>query len=230
MKCLAAIILSALLLFSLVACGLSSNTDETTDLVSSETASKNIEKSVETPSLSKQEIMSSVLSSIESSFNTENTNYTTYNFIDDQIGYFFFFGIYNGQNRLILFMKTIDGGKTWSPIISEKTPSTNWKETIICAKMVNESVGMISGKFYADNESIARRLFITTNEGITWHETKISSIGHSTGNSEAYDIKYENGQYIVYFRELDTTSEHQYKYFEYTSTDLKNWVLVDREK
>ena len=42
MKRLAAIILSALLLFSLVACGLSSNTDETTDLVSSETTGKKI--------------------------------------------------------------------------------------------------------------------------------------------------------------------------------------------
>ena len=56
MKRLAALILSALLLFSLVACGLSSNTDETTDLVSSETTGKNVEELTYTQKIESTEI------------------------------------------------------------------------------------------------------------------------------------------------------------------------------
>ena len=182
----------------------------------------------ESPTLSEDDILDSVLSSLERGFDKDKYGtYTTYNFINDEDGFFFHFAFSNNQNQLILFMKTLDGGKTWFPQAIEKMPSTHWKERIICAKMINDSVGIISGAFYADNESVSRRIFITTNGGITWNNVRIPYMGIDTGNSEVYDIKYEDGKYILCFRMLETSPEHHYVYFDYVSTDLVNWELVN---
>ena len=208
MKRLATILLTAIALFALSACDTSNNVDDS-------------------HILSEQDIFNSVLSSIEQSFDTRNNHetYTMYNFINDKEGFFFHFGISNNQNQLILFMKTLDGGKTWFPQGIEKMPSTHQKERIISAKMVNDSVGLISAKFHADNESVSRRIFITTNGGITWDNVQIPYMGTDTGNSEVYDIKYEDGRYILCFRTLEAATEQAYAYFEYTSIDLVNWTL-----
>lgn len=173
------------------------------------------------------EIISSVLSSLGRVFKADDA-YASYNFIDDQTGFFFFLGGY--ENRLLLFMKTFDGGNNWYIQTVINGPSTNsWKERIICAKMVNEKVGLISAKYYADDgDRFSHRTYITTDGGENWDKLDLPSMGVFIGLYEAYDLIYENGQYVIWLREANHSPYFHYKYLQYSSPDLKTWTIVEQ--
>lgn len=170
-----------------------------------------------------EKIINSVLSSLEKSFNVGD-GHTYYNFIDDQVGFFFRVG--GDENRIQIFMKTTDGGNEWRFQTVINGPSTHRKEKIICAKMVTESVGLIAGKFYADNENVGNRTYITLDGGMNWYQAAVNR--NILCNAEAYDIIYQNDEYILCFREEYLSDDsHEYKYYRCSSKDLKTWTLIE---
>ena len=208
----------------------SSDTDVTnTDTINSE--SDLDEETSENQSALDQEILNSVLSSLEDNFKSPpmDTGYTFYNFIDDQTGYFFYLimplNSKQSDNELLLFMKTTDGGNTWYFQTVNSGPSIYYKERIICAKMITENVGLVSGKYLADQE-IRNRTYITLDGGYTWYPPNVNDA--NLWNAEAYDMIFQNSEYILYFRERYFNSQSQsyeYKYYKSSSKDLQTWTI-----
>lgn len=178
---------------------------------------------------SQKEVIDSVLSSMRHQLNADDA-YTNYNFINDKVGFFFHFGKVNNENQLLLLMNTYDGGKSWS--YRYNTSSVHFKEQIICAKMLNEDVGFISGEYNTDN-NISSRTYITTDGGMHWKQVVLPPNDYYTeGDSdtdatyisscEAFDLVCENGIYFLCFRRY-TDSGLNRIYFKYYSTNLKTW-------
>jgi hypothetical protein len=150
--------------------------------------------------------------------------YSFYNFINEDIGYFFIFYDYP-STRLKMLLKTEDGGISWAIQGFDCGLDTSWKEYVICAKMVDESVGLIATRHYADDYS--KRIFVTADGGLTWSSVYIqlpwSETHLALGGEEVYDLLYESGKYVLYLRQRQ---DGDFVYFQYASTDLQNWTLV----
>ena len=150
------------------------------------------------------------------------------NFIDEYIGYLFLFS--GSDNELSTLLKTTDGGKTWIEQPVETSLSIHRKEDIICAKMLNENVGLIAGFHYSD-ENFSRRTYITADGGLTWSGVDIQypQFEPGLGGEEACDILYEDGTYILVcrFRSYTAGTFSSYVWFKYASTDLKTWTLIE---
>lgn len=146
------------------------------------------------------------------------------NFINEQTGYLFLFNEVNARFELTKMLKTTNGGETWIEQPVEVTPSIWWREEIICAKMVNENVGLIAGWYYSD-ENFSRRTYITADGGLTWSGIQIQYPKNldGLGGEEACDILYEDGQYILICKFREDGSDIWVKY---TSTDLKTWAEI----
>ncbi|MBR2019653.1 MAG: exo-alpha-sialidase [Clostridia bacterium] len=153
-------------------------------------------------------------------------------FIDEQTGYLFLFNINNnGKLQLSNLIKTTDGGQTWVEQLLNNIPSFYRRENIICAKMLNENVGLIAGSYYSD-ENFSRRTYVTADGGLTWSGVDIqypkNSFELGLGCEEACDILYEDGTYILIcrFRSYREDSSVSYIWVKYASTDLKTWTEV----
>ena len=150
------------------------------------------------------------------------------NFINDKTGYLFLLD--SSDITLRYLFKTTDGGETWTELPVEASFSMNRKEDVICAKMLDENIGIIAGRHYADDYS--KRTFITANGGKTWSSVDISYPEHSPdlglGSESACDLLYENEKYIlVYrFRCYKNNTFWSYVYLKYTSEDLINWTFT----
>ncbi len=150
------------------------------------------------------------------------------NFIDDKTGYLFLLG--SSDITLRHLFKTTDGGETWVDQPVETSFSMNRKEDVICAKMLDENIGIIASRHYADDYS--KRTFITTDAGKTWSSVDISYPNHSPnlglGSESACDLQYENGKYIlVYrFRCYKGNTFWSYVYLKYASKDLANLTFT----
>ena len=158
------------------------------------------------------------------------------NFIDEQTGYLFLF---KGNNRLMdldltAMLKTTNGGETWIEQTLEVAPSVHIKENIICAKMLDENIGLIAGWHYAD-DNLSRKTYITTDGGETWNSIVLppndyytwgdsSSQATYIASGEAYDFIYKDGLYILCLRQRQ---ENDFVYFKYSSTDLATWSFVE---
>ena len=152
------------------------------------------------------------------------------NFIDEQTGYLFLFS--DSEIKPIEFLKTSDGGITWIMQPLENIPSLYWKADVICAKMLNENVGIISGQHWAD-DNMSERTYVTTDGGITWKKVVLPTDGpyvsepdSSTNNTymasiEVYDILYQDDKYILCFKWANANAEDLL--IQYTSNDLENW-------
>lgn len=176
-------------------------------------------------SLSNSEVIDSVLSSIGYAFHSKEA-YTSYNFIDAQVGYFFHFMQEGHIQKLKNYLKTTDGGKNWFYQTITTEPDIHRLEYIICAKMVTENVGLISGRYYADSD-IRNRTYITSNGGLTWYAPEVNR--NVLCCAEAYDMIYQNGDYILYFREKYLSSgSYEYKYYMCSSKDLQTWTLIEQ--
>ncbi len=141
------------------------------------------------------------------------------NFINEKTGYLFLFG--GSDIELSQLFKTTDGGETWVEQPVEASPSIDWKEEIICAKMLDEQVGCIFGSHNA-NDDLSAKTYVTADGGKTWHKVG-SSI--ELGSVEAYDFAYENGEYIIFLRTARGLGNKKYPYY-LVSTDLENWKFV----
>ncbi len=254
MKRLAAIIISALLLFSFTACDFSNNTDETADETTESGLISTYTPSTEHDDAESDDNMDSDVSLDQAIFNSVSTliDHDTlyneefprcYNFINETTGYFFQFKFFGTQNRLVYLLKTEDGGKTWVAQDIQIVPTTSWREGIICAKMISESVGLISGRLFAD-ENFSNRTYITTDKGKTW--TKIvlpvdaphiiserSSDLATYSEGVAYNLTHKNGVYFLHVRDTyydPVLDDGVYEYYCYSSTDLINWTFVESTK
>ena len=171
------------------------------------------------------------------SFRTsESYSYKYCNFIDDRTGYLFLFSGASGSYfELSDLLKTTNGGETWYPQELGKVPSIYWKSDLLCAKMLDETVGFCSGQHYAD-DNMSARTYITADGGKTWEQVVLPKDGpyvdcpDSTETItymaciEAYDLLYEDGQYVLCFK---TRSADADTYFQYASTDLITWTFVE---
>ena len=183
-------------------------------------------------SKSKEDVINSVVASLpeleDRNFYAEDT-YTGYYFLNPQNGYFFSFaGVDNTFDvQLDVFLKTDNGGKSWQPIAVVNPPILGQKERILCAKMINSEIGLISGRYYAGEDGVSDRTYITVDGGVNWE--KIEFPTHSRLlDAEVYDFVRENGEYYLCFRVStgDSYENQSYEYFEYYSRDLKNWYIV----
>ena len=148
------------------------------------------------------------------------------NFINKQTGYLFLFLQGKSNAKLTKMLKTTNGGKTWIEQPVDVSPSSIWdREDIICAKMVDEKVGLIAGRFYAEDRSFSRRTYITTDGGLTWSKIHIQYPQNlkGFGGEEACDILYEDGQYILICKFRENGSDIWVKY---SSTDLTTWTEI----
>ena len=158
-------------------------------------------------------------------FETGNPYAVKYcNFINEQTGYLFLFNEVNSHFEITKMLKTTNGGKTWIEQPVEVTPSIWWREEIICAKMVDENVGLIAGWYYSD-ENFSSRTYITADGGLTWSGIHIQYPQNlkGCGGEEACDILYEDGQYILICKFRKDGSDI---FVKYTSTDLKTWTEI----
>lgn len=185
----------------------------------------------------KDEVIGSVLSSLPELKEGHNLYaddiYVGFNFTSPQNGYFFAFDIIENtfDVQLDLFLKTNDGGQSWQPITIAKPPVLNRKEKILCAKMINSEIGLISGRHYADDNKTSDRIYITTDGGVNWEKVELPT-NSCFDAAEVYDFVYENREYYLCFRVLrgDSYENQRYEYFEYFSRDLKRWSPVERGK
>ena len=203
----------------------------TTEVAESSVSGTDDEKS-KNETLSESEIIDSIYLNLEDNIQADYT-YSDYNFINEKIGYSFIFGIKSGEHQLLSLMKTDDGGKNWSAQLMNTVPSAHWREKFICAKMLDENVGFIAAGHYAD-DNVSKRTYISTDGGLNWEQVVLPPDDYYTkGDSgeistymwsgEAYDLVYENGKYVLYFR----LKGEEPIYFQYSSTDLKTWTYVE---
>lgn len=248
MKRLAAILLALALIFTATACSQASlsdaNSESTEDNSTSFTTETNdvgVNEETQNEVLSKQQIYNSVSSFISDiPYNSEL--YSTYNFTDEGTLFFFQFYIFGNERRLIYLLKSCDGGKTWYFQDIQSAPSMYWREEIICAKMLDESVGIISGRLHATDNNFSERTYITTNGGKNWTQIVLpvtppylneeSTLLSNYLNGEAYDLIQENGVYYLHIRARSCHPDlgpGYVCYFRYSSTDLVNWTHVNSQ-
>ena len=243
MKRLASAFLLLALIFTVAACAPidhSGADGETTENSSTDFASETndvvINEDTENEALSKQEIYNSV-SSFVSDIPYDSELYSTYNFTDDGTLYFFQFYIFGTERRLFYLLESHDGGKTWYPQNLQSAPSMSWREQIVCAKMLDEKVGIISGSLFATDNNFSERTYITINGGRDWTQVALPSTppilkDESTTLSNyldgaAYDLTHENGVYYLHVKV--PAGSGNYHYLRYSSTDLVNWTHVGNQ-
>ena len=146
-------------------------------------------------------------------------------FIDEQTGYLFLFNEVNARYELTKMLKTTNGGKTWIEQPVEVTPSIWWREDIICAKMVDENVGIISGGYWANDYDFCQRTFLTTNGGRNWECISTLPKINILFSPEVIDFTKYEGSYVLTVRHI--TSENGYEYAKYQSSDLNIWMHMD---
>lgn len=151
-------------------------------------------------------------------------------FISENIGYLFAFkeksGYHaRGDSKLSSLFKTEDGGNTWNPINVQRVPSISLSEDIIFAKMADEYVGVISGRYWADDYNFCQRTLLTTNGGRTWGYISTLPKINSLYSPEIIDFTKCEEYYVLTVRHI--ISENSYEYAKYKSLDLNVWTHID---
>jgi hypothetical protein len=250
MKRLAALLLTPFLLFSFASCDQANISDEITPstpfgTADSSTEHDNVESDdkIDSNDSLDQAIFDSVSPLIDHDTLYNEEFPRRYNFISDTTGYFFQFRFFGSENRLVYLLKTKDGGKTWVAQDIQIPSSMGWREHVICAKMLDENVGLISG-MYGPSENFSDRTFITADGGKTWSKIVLpkdapgiiserSNDLATYSECEAYDLTHENGVYFLHVRDTyydPVLDDGVYEYCCYSSTDLINWTFVESTK
>ena len=151
----------------------------------------------------------------------KDDNHTFCNFINDSVGYFF---VAVGEELHLMF-KTEDGGESWVSQDIEYFPSyAHWKERALHAEMIDENVGFFTNSFYAADESLGRRVYLTLDGGRNWHALDQSYFTEAHQSYEVYDFSYEDGKYVMHLR-TPYFYEDQ-KQVKYYSEDLNSWTQL----
>ncbi len=246
MKRFATALLSLAFIFTTTACSLAepsnANSEDNSTSFTTETNDVGVNEEIENEVLSKQKIYNSVSSFISDiPYNSEL--YSTYNFTDEGTLFFFQFYIFGNERRLMYLLKSFDGGKMWYFQDIQRYPSMYWREEVICAKMLDESVGIISGRLHATDNNFSERTYITTNGGRDWTQIVLpatppylneeSDLLSNYLDGEAYDLTQENGVYYLHVRATyynpDLDSGYRI-HIRYSSTDLVNWTFAETAK
>lgn len=152
------------------------------------------------------------------------------NFVNKQTGYIFAFnesgGFYpSGHLELAVFLKTEDGGITWDSVDIQNTPIINLKEHVVFAKMIDKSVGIISGRYYADDFSFCRRNYLTCDGGVNWVQIPKLPEMDSYSGIQVCDFRKEEHTYLLTVQYM--VSEFENGFAQYISSDLENWTLIE---
>jgi hypothetical protein len=147
------------------------------------------------------------------------------NFVNETVGYLFTFketiegGHSRGGLKLSNLFKTEDGGRTWTSVDVQNVPITNLREPVVYAKMINEDVGLIYGRFFAADYNFCERVLLTTDGGIHWFYITAALIDE-LAYAEVTDFTLVNGIYTLEIK-------YDYGYASYQSSDLKTWIRIN---
>jgi hypothetical protein len=152
------------------------------------------------------------------------------NFISKNVGYLFAFkeeaGIHaKGDSKLSSLFITEDGGNTWNSISVQSAPSISLSTDIIFSKMISENVGIISGRYWANDYDFCERTLLTTNGGRNWECISTLPKINILSSPEVTDFTKQEESYILTVRHI--TSENGYEYAKYKSSDLNVWMHID---
>ncbi|MBQ8389227.1 MAG: hypothetical protein IJX46_09925 [Clostridia bacterium] len=151
-----------------------------------------------------------------------------YNFINENEGYFFAF---EDRSSLEFILKTEDGGNSWTAEELWSVPSIGYRESIICAEMINEKIGFIFASCGVEDNNFSSRTYITVNGGKTWEGVALPSRENTDCyDLEAYDLRYEGGEWILCCKAPGYAYTSSDEYVEYTSPDLKNWTYCEKAR
>ena len=160
----------------------------------------------------------------------ENVYRISGNFINENIGYIFAFAEVSGHHakgssKLSHLFKTEDGGNTWSAISVQSAPLISLSENVVFSKMISEDIGVISGRYWADDYDFCQRTLLTTNGGRNWECISTLPKINNLCSPEVIDFTKYEGSYILTVRHI--TSENGYEYAKYKSSDLNVWMHID---
>lgn len=149
-------------------------------------------------------------------------------FLNENVGYLFGIGEriggYDSGYVLDLLLKTEDGGQTWEQTAVQESPVVSWHEPVEFVKMLDEQVGILSGRCFADDFNFCERTFITTDAGVTWSSLpRIPEFDAGYSEVHLEDLRREAGRYVLTVR----YGGNEYRFFSFYSTDLKSWTKLE---
>ena len=153
------------------------------------------------------------------------------NFINDQQGYLFVCeegcGDYANEHvQLSYLFKTENGGNTWNQVKIQTFSSMARKEGIVFAKMVDENIGIISGRHYSDDHTFCEYTRLTTDGGSNWVYFPELPKMDDFFDLKVTDFTKEGDRYILTLQ-YSIINEKKNEYLQYMSFDLNTWNLVN---
>ncbi len=158
------------------------------------------------------------------------------NFISDTDGFLFVERVYyenptlmgaQGTHALMLY-KTIDGGASFEAVNLEAPLCVSYTESPLFAKFLDESVGVVSGRYWV-TDSLSARTWLTLDGGKTWEPFPV--LPHPSDRidrfTELMELTYEDGSYKATVRVVfDGGGESRREtVYTYRSPELREWTL-----
>ncbi len=152
------------------------------------------------------------------------------NFLNAQTGFLFVFEEYtpimhaSGTEALLLF-RTDDGGVTWNAVPCDEPFFLSMKDSAIFAKFVNETVGIVSGRFWV-SDFMEQRTYLTLDGGRSWEKlSPLPYLDYEGGHgSQIIDLELDNGIYTMTVRIFLYESGEEER-VTFTSADMQTWKL-----
>lgn len=149
-------------------------------------------------------------------------------FLSEEVGYLFGIGEriggYDSGFVLDVLLKTADGGRTWEQTAVQRSPVVNWHESVEFVKMLDEHVGILSGRCFANDFNFCERTFVTTDGGMTWScLPRIPEFDEGYPEVHLEDLRREGGRYVLTVR----YGAIEYHFLSFYSTDLQAWTKLE---
>ncbi len=155
------------------------------------------------------------------------------NFISDTEGFLFVERVYDenptlmsakGTHALMLY-KTIDGGASFEAVNLEAPLCVSYIESPLFAKFLDESVGVVSGRYWA-TDPLSARTWLTLDGGKTWEPFPVLPHPDHEAFTELMELTYEDGSYKATVRVVFDGGRRETVY-TYRSPDLREWTWVE---
>jgi hypothetical protein len=91
--------------------------------------------------------------------------------------------------------------------------------------MIDKSVGIISGRYYADDFSFCRRNYLTSDGGVNWVQIPELPEMDSYSGIQVCEFRKEEHTYLLTVQYM--VSEFENGFAQYISSDLENWTLIE---